>query len=139
MAAADVKADFPTHSTIIGRREFTCLIPIGTGGLPSPTGAIGVPSGVTIPQRLATGCGITRVGTGLYEFTFPTAPNGSVRAWVDLSSTVADINCQKKDVGTGYVQLQCKGPTGAALDPANGDCLAIEYIAFSRGPAAGGL
>lgn len=118
------------------------LVGIATGGLPSPTGAVGVPSGVTVVTRFSNSqVGVSRVGTGLYNFVFAPAPNGIVRAWVELQSatapTVVDAQSVKRAVATGWAQVQYYSPSGTACDPANGDALGFEFVGWTTGNAAG--
>lgn len=141
MPTAREVTQYPVKSAIQDEVTFKCVIPIATGGLVSGTGAIGVPSGVTATLRLANRCGVSRIGTGLYHFGFAGAPNGVVRAWVELQSatgpTVMDGRPIKRDVATGYAQVQFYSASGIARDPANGDVLGFEFTAFSTGNAAG--
>jgi len=138
--ARDV-TQYPSRSAIQDEVSFKCIIPIATGGLPSSTGAVGVPSGVTATLRLANRCGVSRIGVGLYHFGFAGAPNGAVRAWVELQSgsapSAVDGVPVKRDLGTGYAQIQFYGATGFAADPSNGSVLGFEFVAFSTGNAAG--
>lgn len=138
--ARDV-TQFPARSAIQDEVSFKCIVPISTGGLPSPTGAIGVPSGVTAVMRMANKCGVSRIGVGLYHFGFAGAPNGSIRAWVELQAAsapgVVDIIPVKRDVATGYAQLQCFGATGFSVEASSGSVLGFEFVAFSTGNAAG--
>lgn len=138
--ARDV-TQYPVKSAIQDVTHFKCVIPIATGGLVSGTGAVGVPSGVTATLRLANRCGVSRIGTGLYHFGFAGAPNGVIRAWVELQSatgpTVVDMLPVKRDIPTGYAQIQCYSASGTVADPARGDVLGFEFIAFSTGNAAG--
>lgn len=132
---------YPTKSGFRDQVYQAAIVGIATGGLPSPTGSLGVPSGVTVVSRASAGAGVSRVGTGLYNFVFAPAPNGIVRAWVELQSatapTVIDAQPVKRDVGTGYAQFQFYSPSGTARDPANGDAIGFEFIGFSTGNAAG--
>lgn len=138
--ARDV-TQYPAKDAIQDVVTFTNIIPIATGGLVSGTGAVGVPSGVTATLRLANRCGVSRIGTGLYHFGFAGAPNGSVRAWVELQSatgpTVIDAQAVKRDIPTGYAQMQFYSASGSVADPARGDVLTFEFKAFSTGNAAG--
>lgn len=138
--AADIQA-FPAKSAIQDVKSFPNIIPISTGGLVSLTGARGVPSGVTVTYRVSADNAVSRVGTGLYLFTFAGAPNGTVRAWVELQSatgpTVVDIQPVARDVATGYAKLQCYSASGSPCDPANGDVLGFQFDAFSTGNAGG--
>lgn len=130
---------WPTKSATQSTVSAIGIVPIATGGLPSATGAIGNPSGVTAVYRLAKGMGITRLAAGKYEVTFAPAPNGVFRAWVELSplNTFSDVSVVARDTATGYVDIQCYNASGAKIDPANGDVLAFEFIGFSTGKAAG--
>jgi hypothetical protein len=136
---------YPAKSAIQDEVTFKCIVPIATGGLVSGTGAPGVPSGATATLRLANGCGVSRIGTGLYNFKFAGAPNGSVRAWVELQAatgpTVVDALPIKRDIGVlttfAYAQMQFYSGSGTPRDPANGDVLGFEFVAFSTGTAAG--
>lgn len=121
----------------------TAIVGIATGGLPSPTGAPGVPSGSpgVVTRTSNSQCGVSRVGTGLYNFVFAPAPNGSVKAWVELQSatapTVIDAQPVQRAVATGWAQFQFYSPSGTARDPANGDALGFSFEAWSTGNAAG--
>jgi hypothetical protein len=154
MPASRDAAHFPTYAGQIGQITNVGVFPIGTGGLavapqgtgsglgtgflPITTGSLnGSPSGVPLYYRSAGGMQLYRTGTGAYTLLFGTAPNGAIRAWVEFQSaatqTVTTISTIKRDMGTGYVNIQCWSGSGTTIDPANGDALGIEYYAFSAG------
>lgn len=132
---------YPYKSTQRDQVSLISVVGISTGGLPSPTGSVGVPSGITVVTRVSNGCGVSRIGLGLYRYTFAPAPNGAVRAWVELQSatagTVFDINPVQRNLSTGFANFQCYTASGTFTDPANGDALGFEFVAFSTGNAAG--
>jgi len=126
------------------------LNPIGTGsatGLPAPSGWLpmptnsinGVPSGVPLYFRNEMGSTLRRVSAGLYEFQFQPAPNGVIDCWMELCTTgPRQLNTVKRDIATGYIQFNSHTASGTISDLSNGDCVSIEYIAFTVGNPQGG-
>ncbi len=115
-------------------------LPAPSGWLPIPTGSInGNPSGVPLFFRNVGGSLLRRVSAGLYEFVFAPAPNGTVNAWMELSTSgPREYNPTVRDIATGYVRFNMSTASGTASDLANGDAISIEYIAFTTGNANGG-
>jgi hypothetical protein len=154
MAASKDAQHYPTYAGHPTQIEYVGIFPIGTGALPIhplgtgsglgtgflpiTTGSVnGSPSGVPIYYRSVGNMQLVRTGTGAYTLTFATAPNGAVKAWVEFQSSapmgVADVVVNKRDYGTGYVNLQCYSASGTTMDPANGDAIGIQYTALSAG------
>lgn len=139
----------PVRSPIAGHVIFEGVFPIATGGLPInpigtgiptgtlpiPTGSInGVPSGVPLYYKGAGGMRLSRIAAGSYRLNFAPAPNGTVKAWMELSTVAARTFFNtKRDIATGYVEFSTMSASGTAMDPANGDAIGVEYTAFSTG------
>jgi hypothetical protein len=152
IAAAEV-SNFPPKAVQQAQFSFQSIFPIATGGLPInpvgtaiptgtlpiPTGSLqGVPSGVPLFFRPAGPVFLTRFGAGLYRLILAPATNGTVRAWLELSTSGPRIFATtKRDIATGYVEFESRSASGTLMDPANGEAIGVEYAAFATGNAAG--
>ena len=152
IAAAEV-ANFQSKAVQQAQISFQSIFPIATGGLPInpvgtaiptgtlpiPTGSLqGVPSGVPLFFRPAGPVYLTRFGAGQFRLILAPATNGTVRAWLEMATTGSRVfSVTKRDIATGYVELESRSASGTLMDPANGDAIGVEYTAFSTGNAAG--
>jgi len=141
--------NFPPRAAIQAQISFQGVFPIATGGLPInpigtgiptgtlpiPTGSLnGVPSGVPLYFKAGGAMRLSRIGAGSYRLNFAPAPNGTVRAWMELMTVQTRIfGNTKRDIATGYVEFSTLSASGTAMDPANGDAIGVEFTAFSTG------
>jgi hypothetical protein len=155
LGTASEVAAFDYRATQQGSRSQVSTFPIATGGLPlnpigtgsatglpaptgwfpGPTGSInGNPSGIPIYFRNTGGSLLRRISAGTYEFQFAPAPNGVIDIWMELTTAGArQFAITKRDIATGYIQFNTITASGTTADLANGDAVAIEYIAFTVG------
>ena len=120
--AADI-ADYPFKAA---RREgsfISMLVPIGA------TGAVGTLD-VDDP-----GMSISRASQGVYNVVFPTCPAGRIHVSIVKSAArtiISAFGASTPSFTAGTWQFHCVDAAGAATDPANGDILLVELIAFKR-------
>lgn len=153
MIAAAEPSNYPQKAVQPAQIDFQAIYPIATGGLPintagtgiatgvfpGPTGSQqGVPSGAPLYFRPAGPIFLTRIAAGQFRLVLAPAPNGTVKAWLEMATAGPRFfNTVKRDIATGYVEIDCRSASGTLMDPASGDAIGIEYKAFATGNPAG--